>query len=82
MKKLWSIRSDEEKTKIIKRGEDHPRSKKVFCPELNEYFESCGIASKKYNICASSIIRCANGEYKSAGKHPETGEKLTWRYVD
>lgn len=82
MKKLWSIMSDEEKTKIIKRGEDHPRSKKVFCPELNEYFESCGIASKKYNICASSIIRCANGKYKSAGKHPETGEKLTWRYVD
>lgn len=30
----------------------------------------------------SSINKCRKGETKSAGKHPQTGEKLTWMYRD
>ena len=37
----------------------------------------CGI---KYNIDISSIVKCCKGKIKSAGKHPDTGEKLIWEY--
>lgn len=32
----------------------------------------------KYGINAGSISSCLRGKLQSAGKHPVTGEKLTW----
>jgi len=29
-----------------------------------------------------SIGQCCMGKVKTAGKHPITKEKLTWRYID
>ena len=59
-------------------GKNNPMAYKVYCPQLDEYFDYVKCASEKYNICYSSISQCVNGKLKSAGKHPITGEKLTW----
>jgi len=57
-------------------------SKQVICITTNEIFKSQTNASKKYYISPSGISSCCNGKQKSAGKHPETGEKLKWMYYD
>lgn len=58
-------------------------SKKVQCIETGQIFTSraeaaqwCGLAS------GSSISANLSGKKKSAGKHPETGEKLHWKNID
>lgn len=55
--------------------------KPVFCIELNESFESIRAAENKYGIAHSHISAACKGKQKSAGKHPETGEKLHWKYI-
>jgi hypothetical protein len=57
--------------------------KQVFCINTNEIFESAKQASKKYNITSYQTIElCCGGKLKSAGKLPETGERLLWMYYD
>lgn len=63
-------------------GKNNPRALKVYCPELNEYFDCMKYASIKYNVNAGSISSCIKGRLKSAGKHPITGEKLTWKLAN
>ena len=36
---------------------------------------------KEYGINFTGIVHCCKGDYKSAGKHPVTGEPLCWKYV-
>ena len=60
----------------------HPCSKKVKCITTGEIFNSVSTASEIYNINRFHIADCCRGERKSAGKHPITGEKLVWEYVD
>lgn len=50
----------------------------IYCPELNEEFISIVSASEKYNINKVSIGYCLCGKQKHAGKHPVTGELLSW----
>lgn len=50
----------------------------VYCPELDETFTTMKEACEKYNINKTSIGYCINGKQKHAGKHPVTGEKLSW----
>lgn len=57
-------------------------SKKVYCQELDQEFYSASDAAGQLDIGQSNISKCCNGRLKSAGKHPITGEKLTWRYLD
>ena len=54
----------------------------VYCPELDEKFVSIVAASEKYNINKVSIGYCLCGKQKHAGKHPVTGEKLSWVKVE
>lgn len=54
----------------------------VYCPELNCGFKSEKEASDKTGINYNGINRCINGKQKYAGKHPITGEKLTWRIMN
>ncbi len=56
-------------------------SKKVYSPELDIIFNSEIDAAKYINSYQSLISMCLRGKYKSAGKHPETGCKLTWKYI-
>ena len=60
------------------KGYKHPRCRPVYCPELDESFCGAFEAEEKYGIDRTYIYACLSGRQKSAGKHPITGEKLTW----
>lgn len=54
----------------------------IICVTTNKIYESSIEASRQTGIVQSSISNCCRGKLKSAGKHPETGEKLVWRYYE
>ncbi len=57
--------------------------KKVLCEQTGEIFECMMDAARWCGLkTACSIGQCCLGKTKSAGKHPITKEKLTWRYID
>ena len=57
--------------------------KLVECINTKELFPSTVEAAKWAHIKSrSNITDCCLGKRKSAGKHPETGEKLHWRYYE
>lgn len=72
-KAMW--KNEEYRKKVIKRGGDHPSAKKVVCLETKQVFGTIKEASK---WCHGNIKAYFAGATKSAGKHPETGEKLHW----
>ena len=64
-------------------GSQNPASKEVMNIETGLVFDTlksaaswCGLASH------TNISNVCRGLRKHAGKHPITGEKLTWKYVD
>lgn len=63
-------------------GENHPRHRPIYCPELNQEFWGAKEAEDLYGIDRTYIYACLSGRQKSAGKHPLTGEKLHWLDVD
>lgn len=63
-------------------GANNPRALKVYCPQLDEVFDCIKYAAEKYNVNQGSISQCIKGKLKSAGRHPETGEKLTWELIE
>ena len=67
-----------EKMKGTHSGKDNPKSRPVYCIELGIGFDSIGIASEKTGVNKRSISYCLDGIQKHAGKHPVTGELLTW----
>lgn len=59
------------------------QGKLVHCITTNMYFPSVPEATKWCGLKSSSNIKdCCRGLVKSAGKHPITGEKLRWEYVN
>lgn len=57
--------------------------RKVYCITLDKVFNSVKEASDFIGLKGSSGITFAcQKKTKSAGKHPVTGEKLTWEYVN
>ena len=64
------------------KGKNNPKSKKVICVTTNEVFDYINEAEKKYNVAHQDIGKCCRGKRKSAGKHPVTGERLKWEYVE
>ena len=63
-----------------KLGSDSSNAKSVICITTGEIFNCIKDAAKKYYTASSTITGCCRGRGKSAGKHPETGEKLIWKY--
>ena len=59
----------------------HIRTKAIECINTGEIFESAAIAGKWCKITKQNIQRCCKGGRPSAGKHPQTGEPLHWRYI-
>ena len=57
-------------------------SKAVRCITTGMVFNSISEAGRYYGIPQGNISRCLLGNRKSAGKDPETGEKLLWEYVN
>ena len=64
------------------KNEKNPRARKVICVNTREIFNYIKEVENKYNISSSSITQCCKNKRKSAGKHPVTGEKLVWRYLN
>lgn len=56
----------------------------VICITTGEVFKSQSEASRHYPTAyQANITKCLKGTRKSAGRHPDTGEKLMWaKYVD
>lgn len=68
--------SDEWKFKI-----SESKQISVYCPQLDEVFLSGKEAENKYKsygVNRSKISACLHGDRKSSGRHPITGEPLTW----
>ena len=60
----------------------HPVARSVICTTTGDVFPSAAEASRKTGACRTSITQCCGGKRNSAGKHPSTGEKLKWEYLD
>ena len=56
--------------------------KKVLCITTGEEFDSETEANLKTNTQVAHISKCCKGKRKSAGKHPITGERLKWKYIE
>lgn len=65
-----------------RRGKNHPRCRKIYCPELDEYFSYINEAAQKYNISKSNIGYACKDWHFTAGKHPTTNEPLHWCYEE
>lgn len=50
----------------------------VYSPELNMSFDSINDGANMVGISCDGISACLHGRQKTAGKHPVTGERLTW----
>lgn len=57
------------------------KGKLIYCVELDLTFKTSLQAKEVTGIDNSSILKACKGIRESAGKHPDTGEKLHWRYV-
>ena len=64
------------------KGEKHANVHPVYCPELDEYFWGATAVENKYGIKATHVLRCCRGERKHTGRHPITGELLSWVSVN
>lgn len=54
----------------------------IYCPELDEKFWGLQEVCDKYGFTKPNISKCLKGERKHSGRHPVTGEKLTWQYLE
>lgn len=63
-----------------KLGPKTHRTKPVRCKETGEEFDSIKEAAEKYNVYPGSISNSCRA-FDSAGKHPDTGQKLYWEYI-
>lgn len=64
------------------KGANNYLARAIICINTLEVFETSVEAGNKYNIGQSHISAVCRGKRKSAGKHPETGEKLVWQYLE
>lgn len=76
---MYGKKHTEEEIQNLREKSSHP----IMCVETQQIFSShkeaaawCGLSS------AASISDYLAGRKKSAGKHPETGEKLHWKKID
>ena len=81
----WQQAHPEEHKKQIdkwRRKGSETNSQKIICLTTGEIFHSQCEAARHYNIPQTNISKCLKGERHSAGKHPDTGEKLTWARME
>ena len=64
-------------------GGNHARSKPVQCIQTGEIFDNARRAAE-WAIKANpqNIGKCCKGERQHCGLHPETQEKLSWKFID
>lgn len=54
----------------------------VYCPELDESFWGLQEVCDKYGFTKPNLSKCLHGQRKHCGRHPVTGEKLTWQRLE
>ena len=59
-------------------GGENPKAHPVYCPQLDRWFSCIMDVQREGIACESSVRDCLIGKNYTAGKHPETGERLTW----
>ena len=59
-------------------GGENPKAHPVYCPQLDRWFSCIMDVQREGITCESSVRDCLVGKHHTAGKHPITGEKLTW----
>lgn len=77
--------TEESKRKIreAEMGANNNRARAVVCINNGMEFDYMGAAAQWAGIKNSGEIgNCCRGKKKSAGKHPETGERLRWKYKE
>ena len=74
--------SEEHKRKIgeAQKGSKHWNAKKVMCVETGQIFGCIKDAEREIKI--NNIGKCCKGKQSYAGRHPETNEKLHWKFID
>ena len=75
---------EEHKKKITQHltGFTNPRALPVYCIELDRIFWGAEEVYEVLKINRGDVGGCCKGRrQKSAGKHPETGDPLHWKYV-
>ena len=78
----WCTIAENNNFDLCRKHRSEANSKKVLCVELNRIFESNMEVERDLGINNRRISECCNGKIKSAGKHPVTGERLHWKYID
>ena len=75
---------DAKDTKIITHKErKYDKYGAIYCIELDRIFDGGPSQADREGVASRTCVaRCLNGERKSAGKHPITGEKLHWRIIE
>ena len=64
-------------------GSKHPKARKVQCITTGKKFNCIKEAGEYYYIDSyHHITNCCTGKRNYCGKHPVTGEKLVWKYID
>lgn len=64
-------------------GDKNPNAKGVINLETGKIFTTIKEASQWAGLkSVSGIGECCKGRQKSAGKHPDTGEPLHWKYIN
>ena len=82
-------RSEETKKKMSEAASKREQEKQgrkyipIKCLNTNEIFPSCRAAANWCGLAGTSGICsvCKGGKQKTAGVHPVTKEKLSWRYL-
>lgn len=64
-----------------KMGPKNKKTTPVRCLETGEEFDSITEAAKVYNTSTGSVSSSCK-RFNSAGKHPITGERLHWEYIN
>lgn len=75
------IRYTLKKYNVYKKRNNYNGVRKVRCINNNKTFDSIKDA-KDWALESTNIAMCCRGERNSAGKHPVTGERLRWEYVN
>ena len=60
----------------------HGKQRDYVCLNTNEVFHSLRDGAKWAHACPSDISKCCKGEIQYAGKHPETKERLQWKFLE
>lgn len=80
----WREQHPEETKKNLALGPQANKlksGKRIRCLNNGKEFLSVREAEAYYNTYKDAIGRCLRGQLKTAGKDPDTGERLKWEYI-